>query len=128
MVNKVIKCGNSSAVSIIVRIEKPDEAANAKKVSIHFGSCGPVVERFRVLVHLVDGTEVLLGLADTREEAARLCWARTTEMPLNATRLALERWEGDRTSGRWVSVATEVDELPRLAPPVRAKKRRNRRL
>ena len=79
----------------------------------------------RVLAERPEGTETLVCLGSTREEALEVARGLSAELPADVQRLRLEEWQGGTCAGRWRRQPCRQSELPPL-PGRRPRRRKGR--
>lgn len=123
MAQPIVKCGNSNSAYNAAPAVKEDEAPRRVTTRMHFLDRAPVAASFRVVVRLRNRGTAFLVAADTRAEAIELARKRVADVPVDATRLMVERWEGGERFGTWVTMGTRRGELPVIALPRRPRRR-----
>jgi len=104
---------------------REDRASPRLLTRITFGRTLSRIGQFRVLAEGPEGTETLVCLGSTREEALELARGLSAELPSDVQRLRLEEWQGGTCVGRWRHQSCRQSELPPL-PGHRPRRRKGR--
>jgi hypothetical protein len=104
---------------------REDRASPRLLTRITFGRTLSRIGQFRVLAEGPEGTETLVCLGSTREEALELARSLSAELPADVQRLRLEEWQGGTCLGRWRRQPCRQTELPLLLGP-RPRRRKGR--
>lgn len=103
MTDRVVRCGTSNNIyNAAPARPMPEDLETVRLTSrLHLGAAQKPSPAFRVVARLADGSQTLVCLGRTRQEAVSAARALRHTLPAGAGALRLERWTGAAGRGCW---------------------------